>query len=289
MRGAVRVRTAAGATDTSLVMNIIGRAKVGALIAGHRLVRPVLPRGYHPYQVAGGKIFLDLREQPTMLLRRLGWYERDRLALLKQVLSPGMTFADVGSNKGDYALLAARLMADEGAILAFEPETVNCGWIRKSIALNGYRSIRVYEVALTETDGVATLRLGARSGQHSLVGSEAQTSAATIDVACRSLDSVVAEAGIGGIDVLKIDVEGAELGVLHGATHTLRGDRPMIVLMDIHPWLGVDAREVEARLRDFGFTLRRARPPYARIDNVRADLSEVVAVRGSESALLVLD
>jgi FkbM family methyltransferase len=75
----------------------------------------------------------------------------------------------VGGNKGDFALLAAKLAGENGKVVCIEPEPTNHGWIRRSIELNGYKNIHLSNLALSDRDGECTLYLGTKSGSHTLV------------------------------------------------------------------------------------------------------------------------
>src|SRR5262245_25241322 len=101
---------------------------------------------YRPYFVEGGTIYLDIGESKMMRARALGRYESKKMSLVRNWLEPGATFIDVGSNKGDFTLLAAKVVGSDGRVLSFEPEPNNCYWIRKSIEANRYENIRLYDV-----------------------------------------------------------------------------------------------------------------------------------------------
>ncbi len=238
------------------------------LVDRHVRLKPVLPRGYRAYPGVGGWTYLDVRESPMMLARALRWYEPGRANALRSALGAGMTFVDVGGNKGDFSLLAARVMADEGRVLCIEPEAENASWIRKSAARNHYRSIEVIEVALADRDGEDTLFLGAKSGWHTLV-EDPSLVVGTVTVPIRTLDSLLAERGIDHVDVVKIDVEGAEDRVLAGAVGALSGTNPMTILIDLHP-KRVDTLAVCEQLRSWGFTFDR---------EITRDTKEAVAHR----------
>jgi FkbM family methyltransferase len=249
-----------------------------ALVRRHGQLSRVLPARYHAYPFPGGRIYLDLRESPTMLARALGIYEPAKAARLREHLRPGMTFVDVGVNKGDFSLIAARAMGDRGRVLAFEPEPENCTWIRRSVERNGYRCIELLQLALSDEDGEATLYLGERSGWHTLVPGVAGRDQGAITVARRTLDGVLAERGVERVDAIKIDVEGAEMEVLRGATATLGGDHPLLVLLDIHPPLA-DPREVCALLAGHGLSMHPVDNPELTLDEVPPRLTEVLARR----------
>jgi FkbM family methyltransferase len=227
-----------------------------AALRRHAALRPFLPRGYHAYPApGGGRIYLDVRESPMMLARVMRVYERSKFDALRARLRPGNVFVDIGANKGDFALFGARVMGDSGRILAVEPEPTNAEWIERSAARNGYKSIEVVRVAVADKSGEATLFLGVKSGWHSLLSTDGVTTTGETAVATQTLDELVAERGIDRVDVVKIDVEGAEGRVFDGAAHTFGGDHPMTVLLDVHPGRGVDPVELGARLERWGFTL----------------------------------
>jgi len=237
-----------------------------------------LPNKYYPYQFSGGMIYLNIRESPMMLARVIGLYERDKIKLIRSVLKPGMTFIDIGANKGDFSLIAARTMHCEGKVIAFEPEPSNCIWIKKSIDLNKYSNISLFELALGETDECAKLYLSEKSGWHSLVPALPARNIGVIEVEKRTLDSVVEENNYQNINMIKIDVEGFELMVLRGAYRTLVNNKGVILLIDIHPFLGVDPKEVCEFLKNLGFSIYEI-GTYEIIGTMRKDLNEILAKR----------
>jgi FkbM family methyltransferase len=244
----------------------------------YNIIAKFLPDKYYPYRFAGGKIYLNIKESPMMLERVLRVYERRKISVIKYFLKPGMTFIDVGSNKGDFSLIAARIMNGEGSILAFEPEPRNCIWTRKSIELNRYKNIQLFEIALGEHNETAKLFLGEKSGWHSLVPSLPSRNMGVIEVQKRTLDAVLEECSTKKVDMMKIDVEGFELMVLNGAYRTLINNPDMTILLDIHPHLGVDPSEVCNFLRGLGFSIYQM-DRHRRLVTIREDLQEVLAKR----------
>jgi FkbM family methyltransferase len=180
-----------------------------------------------------------------MFERLIGDFEPDKQTFIRDSLSKGGTFIDVGVNKGDYALLAASLVGPTGKVVAIEPAPDNCSWIRRSIEANYFSIIDLIEAAATETSGSSQLYLGKKSGWHSLYQG-AGVSSTTIDVKTIALDDL----GDGELnpDLIKIDVEGAEHRVLAGAAAIVDRCRPTFVL-DIHPHLGADIDSVETFFR----------------------------------------
>jgi len=163
-----------------------------------------------------------------------------------------------------------------GNVFSFEPEPRNCYWIRRSIALNGYNNVQLAEVAVSSCDGIATLYLGKGSGWHTLLPGKPNRNEGAIEVTTRSLDSVI---GHHQVHMIKIDVEGAEMKVLQGATRLLTANPGLILLIDVHPQLGVNPCEVAAFLSDRGFSLFTMKPPFNRPAAVDADTRELLAYR----------
>jgi FkbM family methyltransferase len=237
--------------------------------------------GYRPYEFAGGLIYLDLSESPMMRARAKGVYERAKVNFAQSYLRPGMTFVDVGANKGDFTLIAAKAVGELGRVLAFEPEPENCHWIRESIELNQYRNVELLRLALADAEGVATLYLGKKSGWHSLIASPKQQRAGggAIRVRTQRLDEVLVERNCDRVDLVKIDVEGAELDVLRGAERTLAGNRQLALLLEIHPSKGVDPGEVCNLLAENGFSLREPQDPERPLRAIPDELTEVFALK----------
>lgn len=241
---------------------------------------PFLPKGHHIFPVAGGRIHLDIGESPMMFARALGRYEPHKMHVIRSLLRPGMTFVDIGANKGDFTLLAAEEVGDAGSVLAIEPEPQNLSWLERSVALNTYRNVDIFGVALGESNEMARLYLGEKSGWHSLLPGQGRDTAA-IDVQKRTLDSLLAEIDRPRVHMMKIDVEGGEIGVLQGARRTLTENTDVVLLLDVHPHLGVRPEEVLELLRDLGFSIRRMQAPHEPIVEASPNLTELLALRGA--------
>ncbi|WJW75199.1 FkbM family methyltransferase [Thiohalobacter sp. IOR34] len=239
-------------------------------------LQPYFPDRYLDFPVAGGRIYLRLRESPMMLARALGRYEPDKMRVVRKLLPPGQTFLDVGANKGDFSVLAASLVGPEGRVLAFEPEPENCTWFEKSMALNDFGHVRLHPVALADSDGTATLHLGQKSGWHSLVPGR-EVTADSITVETRTLDSLLTDPETRAPDMIKIDVEGAEQQVLEGARQTLRHSHP-ILLIDLHPHKGISPEAICRGLIEAGYRIHNMKAPHEEIASFPATLTEILAL-----------
>ncbi len=261
----------------SMFSPIFGSKYVVAIL--YRIFRPVLPNGYRAYEISDGMIYLDVRESTMMLRRCLGLYEVSKRRAIEQFLQDGQTFIDIGANKGDYSLLSAKLVGSSGKVIAFEPEPTNCTWLRKSIGLNEFRSIQLFEMALSDKDGSNTLYLGKKSGWHTLKQDVRNRNKGQIPVVTRRLDSVLESIGCTKVDMMKIDVEGGELEVLKGAERTLSVNHGIILVIDLHPQLGADIAEVRAYLERCGFEFFEMDKPFCRLAELGNRPRDVLVMR----------
>jgi FkbM family methyltransferase len=170
---------------------------------------------------------------------------------LRRTLPEGGTLYDVGANLGFMTLVGARLVGPAGTVVSIEPEPENVAAIEANAALNGLDTITVIAAAAAADTGPVEV-IGVRDtlwtrlaevGEHPMERER-------LTVPGVRLDELVYERGVRAPDVVKIDVEGAELQVLAGMTRLLRDCRPAIVA-EMH---GKNAAFCE-RLRAAGYTI----------------------------------
>jgi FkbM family methyltransferase len=159
-----------------------------------------------------------------------GCWEPNEFAFLNHVLLPGMTFLDVGANDGVFTVFAAKRLGPQGVVWAFEPSARELDRLRFNLELNRLAA-RVFPVALAETNGQAQLTVADHEHEmHNTLGALIYEETSTTEtIALRRLDDIVGEDPPARIDVMKIDVEGAELRVLRGAATTLLNYRPILL------------------------------------------------------------
>ena len=156
-----------------------------------------------------------------------GYHEPATVRVIEHFLRPGAVFVDVGANVGQYTLLAAGLAAE---VHSFEPDPLTFRLLRHNVLTNGLTNVRLNACALAEDCNPRVLYSGRadNSGGSSLGGPRGGVTSWA--VACQHLDLYVHRSGIARVDLLKLDVEGAELSVLRGAKTVLSASSPHIVL-----------------------------------------------------------
>jgi FkbM family methyltransferase len=186
----------------------------------------------------------------------LGIYEKYTTALFKELVGGGMNVIDIGANIGYYTLLAAKLVGDEGKVFAFEPEPQNYALLLRNIELNGYKNIIPQQKAVANTTGKVKLFLDKlEPGAHSLYKVR-QSAKEAIMVGAISLDEFFAGKEC-PIDIIKIDVEGAEMTVLLGMTKIVKNNDNLKIFTEFWPpglqKSGFSAQEYWHKLVENGF------------------------------------
>jgi FkbM family methyltransferase len=159
----------------------------------------------------------------------IGNYEQHVQAALAKYLRPNMVFYDVGANGGFFSLLGASLVGPNGMVVAFEPHPATAKQLKNQMRINNMQQVDVVVAAVSAKVGTAKLRDDISSDMLSLVNSHKATR--TIKVQTTTIDQETKTRPLP--DLLKIDVEGAEIDVLRGAQELIYAKKP-ILLVEIH-------------------------------------------------------
>lgn len=166
---------------------------------------------------------VDLQEYIQEKVFFDGEYEPGILQWIRKNLRSNDSFWDVGANVGTISLVASQLCE---CVLSFEPFPQTRERLSEHVEVNKCTNISIHPIALAEDDGFAEFTIGPQNnhGMNSLVH---RPGAVTIQVQTARGDTLVEEKRIRVPNVVKIDVEGAELSVLKGlqgllADNTLR-------------------------------------------------------------------
>jgi|GEM_PF-1275092 FkbM family methyltransferase len=163
-----------------------------------------------------------------------GAFEPNEVAFFAETLDAGMHVVDAGANEGLYSTLASRRVGSGGRVLAIEPSSRERRRLVENLDRNACSNVEVVPVALADVAGESVLHVAdAHHGGQNTFGDfvyEAVGHAADETVTTLTLDEVLAERGWERLDVMKADVEGAEVRLLDGASDTLRRLRPVLLL-----------------------------------------------------------
>lgn len=205
-----------------------------------------------PYAVHGVKAIPRKRSRDFYMF----FVSREQDVKPHLVFKENETFVDVGANIGSYSLNIASEYKKKGVeVVAIEAHPENFKALERNIKCNGLTNVKIVNKAVSDRKGIVNLYErsfdGVRAGSevYSLFDTFMRNlpNGKTIEIECDTLDNILAGSKV---DVMKIDIEGAEVLALKGATNTLKSLRKIIV--EIH---GDNFAEVNEILQRSNFVL----------------------------------
>jgi FkbM family methyltransferase len=199
---------------------LVGREPVRSMfVSGKGLLSSTIFRSL-PIRAGRGRLYMNPTNPVCLFPYLFGTYEWREIELVRQLVRQSDTTLDVGANIGYYTFKLSEMTGEQGMVHAFEPDPTNCGILRRNVALNSLSNVKIHNMALADFDGTSLLyRSQLNAGDYSL-SPRSDSHKAAVQVACRRLDSI-SEQIARAPSFLKMDVQGFESAVLHGATKCL--------------------------------------------------------------------
>jgi FkbM family methyltransferase len=219
----------------------------------HRLSYRLLPADEKVWaQIEAGPakgIWMELNPRTSQSYVR-GGAEIAVQQVLAQRIRPGMVFYDLGANIGLFSLLAARLVGPNGKVFSFEPDAWVASRLRRNVARNGFENVNVVEAGVWSTSGTFKfVPADASSPDHGVGRFVAEESeAAGTPSECVALDDFIGRAT--PPDMIKCDVEGAEVEALAGGEKLLRVHRPWVIC-ELHS--EANGKTLQSYFREMGY------------------------------------
>ena len=198
-------------------------------------------------EIQGSKMYVDFEKLPEPYQETFRSYitsrnwEEPTTAMFKRVVKEGDIVLDLGANIGYFTLLATRLVGNKGKVYAFEPEPTNYSLLTKNIELNGYDNVIPEQKAVSNVKGMTKLFLSDKdTGAHTLRQHHAEREFATkqlgkfVEVESVVLDEYF-EDREQSINVIKMDIEGAEMAALSGMDRILKQNQDLKIFSEFYP------------------------------------------------------
>lgn len=193
-----------------------------------------------------------------------GYSDRELAAFLDRCIQPGMTFFDVGSHFGQFTLMAAKRAGAAGRAYAFEATRETYQQLTTNVALNGFKNVTATHAAIFDKPGELEMNVCVTgAGEFNSLTTPSGKVGETVreKVKAITLDDFIREQKIGRVDVMKLDVEGAELGVLRGARAFLGAPDAPPVFCEFNEiccaGMGYDCSTLRAEFESLGYRLYR--------------------------------
>ena len=166
----------------------------------------------------------------TLETESTGDYEPVTTQLIKSMLKEGMTFIDIGAHVGLFALPASAWVGEGGRVVAFEPHPDNFSLLVRNAESNGIE-IEMVNAAVSDRSGNVQLHASAfNSGDHQLFHTGRRKE---FTVACVTLDEFIEQGS--RVDMIKIDVQGAEAAVFRGMQRILTENDAVTIIWELSP------------------------------------------------------
>jgi FkbM family methyltransferase len=178
----------------------------------------------------GSRMLLYPRDWVQSYIFIFNYYEKKESAFIASVLRENDTFIDIGANVGYYTLLASKIIT-KGEIYSFEPELENYQRLNKNIELNNLKNVTAVRKACTDKNGMISFSVAGddNKGMSSIFMLEGFLSH-TQEAETVTLDQFVIDNSITKIDLIKMDIEGAELIALKGMANVLQKLKPAMLI-----------------------------------------------------------
>jgi FkbM family methyltransferase len=207
--------------------------------------------------IEGVKIALNNNDPVVSGALTMGVYERFETEIFQKNIKMGDTVIDVGANLGYYTAIAARLTGDKGLVYAIEPEPVNFSYLKKTTELNGFANIFCCQVGISDHNGIGELYLSKdNKGDHRIYATSARDS---VSIKIVRLDDFVKEYNINKVDVIKMDIQGAEGLALLGMNDVLVKNKTIKIFIEFWPQ-GLAITQIDGltffnKLKSYGFNI----------------------------------
>ncbi len=224
------------------------------------------------------KQFKTIREDPFWFRLELltNRHETETMAILDRLIQPGMTMLDIGAHVGYYTRRYAPKVGENGRVLAFEPHPRTFAVLKHNVG--HFDNVTLQQLALAEHPGTAELHdylimsasgsLQFDEGMKNLLKSQVSESDIaprisddfpdnTFTVETKPVDDCLETMGITRVDVVKMDIEGAEIGALRGMKRTITRSHNLALVMEYNPQalegFGHDPVQALAEVMRMGF------------------------------------
>lgn len=218
---------------------------------------------WRTFTFRGISMKVDISKSMGAAIYWRGAHDWAPIFVLGKILKKGHTIIDVGANQGEYSLWAIKHASNTGKVIAFEPMDGLYDQLKHNFSLNPtyQKALIPVKSGLSETPG--KLNLYGKEGDNEGVNTMFPTQTHTVliqEIILDTLDNQLSLLDCDQVDLIKIDVEGAELQVLKGAVNTIKKHKPYLMIeINREACLagGYEPEEIFELLRPMGYTFQK--------------------------------
>jgi len=219
------------------------------------LVKSIIPTSI---KIEEGTVFLNKSDIGVSGALALGSFERVELDIFRKTIEEGMNIVDIGANIGLYSIISAKRVGINGKVFVYEPEPTNINFLKKNIDSNNLKNVFIETKAMSNSAGNTKLFITKdNKGTHSLANNRSVKD--YINIETDTLDNSLKKYGSPKIDIIKMDIEGAEILAIDGMRETIKNSPNLIIFSEFYPKaiirLGGSPIGYLEKLRDLGFSI----------------------------------
>jgi FkbM family methyltransferase len=178
----------------------------------------------------------DLRDTIAREVCFTGRYEPQETLLAQALLGPGMVVVDVGANWGYFTLVCAPLVTGRGRVIALEPHPRLAAMLARNVQENRLQQVAVHRVAAgARSATTAFVGFDEAGGNWGVSRAAHRAEVAEFESATVAIDAFLDDGDVGRVDLIKIDIEGAEADAIGGMADGLSRHRYRFALVECHP------------------------------------------------------
>lgn len=224
-------------------------------IPGLSLIYDLAFKALWPYpevlEIEESKMYLNVREKDATMRKTFQSYAISRewesatTKLFRKLIKKWDVVIDLGANIGYFTLLSARLVGEQGRVYSFEPEPKNFKYLKKNIELNGYKNVFPQNKAVSDKNGKIKLYICHYDSGHHTINQhkgidsykpDFKDKEEFVEIETVRLDDFL-EGREQKVDVMKIDIEGAEMLALSGMDKTIKQNKTLKIFVEFFPLL----------------------------------------------------
>lgn len=179
-----------------------------------------LPKRLRIETIDGRSLKTNFNNDSAYFLYFLGEYEPEITKIIRSIVKPGFVCFDIGGNIGWYTTLLQQLVGKNGQVHSFEPVPATFEILQENVKSNANSEVvKLNNFALSESEGVVLMNVfDDLPDGHASMADFGRSEKRTFECPVRTLNSYMEQNAIDSVDFVKIDIEGAELMMLKGAT-----------------------------------------------------------------------
>lgn len=210
--------------------------------------------------VSRGTFYVDPCSHFGLVLLQYDGYEHKMSKILDSTLHEGSSFVDLGANEGYFSVVAAKLVGEEGRVVAVEPQSRLQPILKQNFLLNGCRNVTLKQAAISNTNGSMKLYLtpDTNTGSTSLFKTR-NYPLPSETIPLISLNQLLDENNIETVDLMKMDIESYEYEAILGAQNAFRSKRIRTLIFELHTWMlrdrGLNPDDITNFLTGAGYSL----------------------------------